>query len=403
MKNPEAIDELKRKETLEYLRNQQKAAEIESKINGINIWVLLGAIGIIVWQLLDTFLIKWWINPEIPLRFLLVTQTIFLLVSFPRVTRPQDEIRLLTSDALSASPVLLYVALVILALPSGLLILFQHSDFGSLTLATVFGIILLICTIELVTTLIDATSKKKRRFPRGSISTTNQALHWFGLIICVFLLVILFKEIIILYRLGPTFDLSLLKNVTLATVLYWLLLFLVLRTIKNVNIDWTYFLETELLLNSVSPHVALRRIEHRQLGSRLAVVMDDFFEDLDEQIEGLDVAIETFKKEGQEIKNVPAEYKDERAARIRKASEPVSERLNRLLDDHEEYVKYMSKLSSRPPNIRRPDVMTAIRHITVKHREIFDKTKALKHKFDSLVNLLTEGDTKSSKASSDVK
>lgn len=42
-----------RKELLDYLRNQQKAAEIDSKVNGVNIWVLIGAIGVVGWQLMS--------------------------------------------------------------------------------------------------------------------------------------------------------------------------------------------------------------------------------------------------------------------------------------------------------------------------------------------------------------
>jgi hypothetical protein len=57
-----------KKEVLDYLRNQQKAAEIEAKMNGVNIWVLLGAIAVVAWQLTAGSVARLWNEPELVLR-----------------------------------------------------------------------------------------------------------------------------------------------------------------------------------------------------------------------------------------------------------------------------------------------------------------------------------------------
>lgn len=82
MLNSQAREECvaEKKEVLEYLRNQQKAAEIDAKVNGINSWVLLGAMALIAWNLLGTAELLVWSDHELLARLLVAVQGALFLV-----------------------------------------------------------------------------------------------------------------------------------------------------------------------------------------------------------------------------------------------------------------------------------------------------------------------------------
>lgn len=57
--NQTSDEPVSRTEVVEYLRNLQKAEEIAAKKSGINIWVIWGGLGMILWQFADIFVIEY--------------------------------------------------------------------------------------------------------------------------------------------------------------------------------------------------------------------------------------------------------------------------------------------------------------------------------------------------------
>jgi hypothetical protein len=83
-----------KKEIFDYLRNRQKAAEIEAKVNGVNLWVLLGAIAVVTWQLIGSVGTGMWDRPELILRMLLCAEALYMLTWLAwSVRRGREEVR----------------------------------------------------------------------------------------------------------------------------------------------------------------------------------------------------------------------------------------------------------------------------------------------------------------------
>jgi hypothetical protein len=69
-----------RKEVFDYLRNKQKSAEIEAKVNGINLWVILAAVAIVLWQLVESIGSNLWSHYPLIFRALICAEAMCWLV-----------------------------------------------------------------------------------------------------------------------------------------------------------------------------------------------------------------------------------------------------------------------------------------------------------------------------------
>lgn len=376
-----------KKDVIDYLRNRQKAAEIESKVNGINVWTLAGAIALTLWQLLDIFEIRSWASPEIPLRVFMTTQALYLLVMFTSSTarRPND-LRFVATSPEMHSPVLPVLAALLLIIPPATYIWKVGSSFCSIFLLIVFILFLLFELTEYIGKFFE-DSKGKTNFPKPRFSNSFQTDKWMGLTFSLLLTYSVLDQGVTIVRISESTDLALVKNVLLAIVAYWLVFLVLMRQHRNTVNSWTYQLETEIILGLVSSKSALRRIEHRSLGPRLSEVMNDFFDGLDEKLDRLSKAIEDFKNEAQSINSIPIEYQHERATRIKQNSASASNELDRLLLDHEEYVDYVNKMIERH-RILRPKVSMTLQQINLRHKEYFLRTKKLRAEFSGIVDEL---------------
>ena len=110
-----------KKEVLDYLRNKQKAQEIDAKVNGINLWVLLGALALVVWQIIASLNAPIWPQKDLILRVLLVTEAVYLVTWVSQKSQGiTDDIRY-SSDSGESSFEGLFLA-VLLLMPPGLFV-----------------------------------------------------------------------------------------------------------------------------------------------------------------------------------------------------------------------------------------------------------------------------------------
>ncbi len=343
-----------KKEVLDYLRNQQKAAEIEAKVNGVNLWVLLGAMAVVALQLINGVGSPLWGSTELVLRTLAAAEGIYLLSwVLQKSKNSRDEIRY--SRGLGDeedSPYLVLVQGVLLLSPPAALLILVGSSFGTIALA-LLGLAYLVFGASSIVGQFIARSSKKEKFPKPVFGLTRRADVVGDLVFGAAFIAATTEQVVYLRRLVGGLSVDDAKQLALLATLYLLALLVVRHRLQSASIAWTYELETELVLESVTPDVAIRRIEHRRLGPRLQDVMDRFFDDLDLRSAALDSMLVECKEKVEAAKKVPEEYPAERTSRIKEASERLSVQIDSLVSDCSDFRKYLTKLEEQNTGARK--------------------------------------------------
>lgn len=352
-----------KKEILDYLRNQQKAAEIDAKVNGINSWVLLGAMALIAWHLLGTAERQVWSDHELLVRVLVAVQGALFVVRACGVRDQQRDSVRFTSWQLKDmdTPFLDIIHGLVLLGPAGLLIAL-YKDYTVL-LAGIVGFVFFLSGCVALVRLIRGDDLEGEKFPEpsfGNSQRTNSLISLFFMLGWTFLFVYQSR---LAMNLLPEPQIEHAKVLAGVAALYVLLLLAIQRRAFNGSIRWTYALETELLLDNVTPDVALRRIEHRALGPRLQDVMDRFFDGLDRKFAALESLRDDCLRQLKEVSSVPKEYAAERNARINAATERCDAALAELDSDCKELSTYLGRLKVNKTMDMKSSIATHIKGI----------------------------------------
>lgn len=339
------------------MRNKQKAAEIEAKVNGINLWVLLGAIGLVSWQLAGSMNAAIWGSYEIPLRVLICAGTIYMItvVIGPSVG-VRDDLRYSSEQVWEISAHLFFALEgLLIFLPPALFFALIKTSVTAGILAT-FGFIVFIGSIvEMVSLLITTKAGATVKFPKPRFGDTIRSNSVARLVFIAVLFLVFGDQALAL--LGQVQgNVNVIQNLGLIAALYLLVLVAIRRTIKSQNLQWTYELETDLLLDSVSVKDALMRIEYRALGPRFQDVMNGFFDNLDRRFVALDASLAECAKLLEEVGDIPAQYASERSARIEHASNAPLSEINALLSDIRECSQHLVKLRDAKLVTKRPGI-----------------------------------------------
>lgn len=368
-----------KKEVLDYLRNQQKAVEIEAKVNGVNLWVLFGAIAVVVLQLISSVESALWGKYELVLRALAAAEGVYMLSwSLQTSTSSRDEIRYArrVTDEMD-SPFLVLAQGVLLLLPPAALLLLVGKSFSTITLA-LMGLILVAMSVESIVRQVIAYSPKKEKFPKVHFGLTRRGDVIWNLVFGAVVLVAIAEQVVSFRSLPGGLSVDDAKQLTLLATLYLLVCLAIQRKLKSDSIAWTYELETELVLGSVTPEVAIRRIEHRRLGPRLQDVMDRFFDDLDLRFGALDSVLVECKEKLEAARKVPEEYPAERIARIKEASEKVSAQIDGLVSDCSDFKDYLTKLEVKNTGTRKTALAPVLASLRGRHNSYDDRARTAK-------------------------
>lgn len=362
-----------KKEVLDYLRNQQKSAEIDAKVNGINSWVLLGAMAVIAWHLLGTAESQVWSEHELLARVLVAVQGILFAVRTFGVGGPQEDSVRFSSWRLKDmdAPYLDIVNGIVLLIPVGFLIT-SHKDYTVLLIG-VAGFIFFLSGCLALIRLIRGDDLESERFPEpsfGNSQRTNFFLSLFFMLAWIFSAAHQVQIAIDLLQ-KPIIDNA--KTLAALAALYALLLLAIQRRGFSESKRWTYVLETELLLENVTPDVAIRRIEHRALGRKLQDVMDRFFDELDQKFTLLESSQDECLNRLKEASSVPKEYAAERNARVNSATENFNKILNSIANDCQELATYLDRLKTKNNMEKRPIIENHIKVIETRKLATYER------------------------------
>lgn len=381
-----------KKEIYDYLRNRQKAAEIEAKVNGINLWVLIGAIAIVAWQLIPSAQTNIWSHQEIILRVLLLAEAIYLISFCMSPTSGiSEEVRYSSQDWPETESALLGMAAgTVLLLPPALSLLVVGKSFSAFP-AGLFGLAFVIIGTFSITKQLIGDRTEAIRLPKLQFRPTKRsniiATVIFGLL---FAISIVEQSMSIWEKTGAVSG-ETLKSLALIAALYLLVLISLQRLMRSHSLLWTYELETDLLLDAITPQIALRRIEHRALGPRLRDVMDTFFDDLDNKFGEWDALSIDCRAKLAEVPNIPAQYITERETRIANAIEAPSRRVEAILRECSELSEYLKKLHEQQRGRKQPAVIALLPSLIGRHKEYEGRAKKAKAELETMRRTASSG------------
>jgi hypothetical protein len=356
-------------EVVSFLRNQQKAAEIEAKVNGVNLWVLLGAIAIVVWQLVESLSAESHPSFELALRATLLAEAIYmwswLWDGFKTV---KDEIRFSNFQPSEMEyPFLVFVQGAVLAVPPALFLYIYGSAFAPIVMGVIGGFVAAFGVVSILSRIF-GTSTPSEKLPTPDFGATKRADTIGDLVFVTVFTIAAYEQARALALGTSAIDMEVIKQLILIGTLYLLILVSAMRRGRANNLKWTYDLETELLLGSVTAEVALRRIEHRGLGPRLEDVMNRFFDDLDRRIESLNDMFAQCRDKLSNLDSVPKEFRAERESRIHGATSELKSLISGLLADNQEFGGYLGKLGEKNKGARKAILAPIIASLKARHQ-----------------------------------
>lgn len=374
---------VEKKEILDYLRNQQKAAEIEAKVNGINLWVLLGAIGVIGWTLLNYQAVDLSPHREFGARILILVEALYLfswLCSPTRGIREGLRFSNLNADEI-ASPFLILIEGLWLSLPPVLHVAVLGWNVGAIIIG-IWSTLVVVGIVGIILMHFFGKPKGAERFPKPTFSASPKGDLQSDLVLGFGYACVAVLQVFHLSNVSfPPVDVT--KTILLLVALYLLILIAIRRRRGSHSIHWTYELETDVLVGELTPEAALRRIEHRALGPRLEDVMNRFFDELDKKLVNFDSLLSESSSALQLIGEVPREYQAERSDRVLKATLKPKQILDEMLDDVEQFSSYLKTLNARKLDSR---VTAAMENLATRKDAYRDRVDSAKRTLDSVVN-----------------
>lgn len=377
-----------KKEILDYLRNRQKAAEIEAKVNGINLWVLLGAIAIVSWQLIPSVQTDILNHQELVLRTLLVAEAIYLSsLCLSPTTAISEEVRYRSQSSLETGSALLGIVIgIIFLLPPALYLLIVGRSFSVLP-AGLFGLAFIIFgTFSIVKQTISGRTEVAR-LPKPEFNPTRRSDIIGTLIVGLLFMLSIVEQSFAISRQITSISSEVLKSLALIAALYLLVLTALQRLLRSSSLLWTYELETDLLLDAISPQIALRRIEHRSLGPKLRDVMDTFFDDLDKIFIELEALSTDCSAKLKEVPGIPSQYTAERTARIADAIKEPRLRIEEILNECRELSNYLDKLEKLQPGRKRSAVIALLPSLRNRHKQYKGRADKAKSELEAMTRV----------------
>lgn len=369
-----------KKEILDYLRNRQKAAEIEAKVNGINLWVLLGAIAIVSWQLILSVHTEIFNSQEWILRTLLVVEAIYLgILGLLPAAAIHEEVRYRSQSSPESALALLQIVMGIIFLLPPVLYLLVVGKSLSVFPAGLVGVVLIIFGTSSIVKQVIGSSTEAARLPKPEFNPTRRSAIIGNLVFELMFALTIVEQFFAISRQITSLDSEVLKSLALIAALYLLVITALQRLVRSNGLLWTYELETDLLLDAISPQIALRRIEHRSLGPKLRDVMDNFFDDMDNIFIELEALSADCSAKLKEVPEIPSQYTSERSARIADAIKSPSLRIEEILNECRELSSYLDKLDQLQPGRKRLAIVALLPSLRNRHKvykERADKAKS---------------------------
>lgn len=373
-----------KKEILDYLRNCQKAAEIEAKVNGINLWVLCGAIGVLGWTFLGYLYLDFSVYREELVHALLFGQSIYFLnwVGAPN-HGVRDELRYQPWRLNDVdSPFLVFVEGAWLALPPVLHFIILGGSWGVVFMG-IFPLAIMVMAVLDVLKVLTGIGGEVSKFPKPRFALSKRTYVandvWVGI---GFVLVALSQfRVLIDWKFQPS---DAVKAIALLVSIYLLLAISIRKARTGHSIQWTYELETDVLVGAISPEDALRKIEYRSLGSRLQDVMKSFFDEFDKKLEKFEEEFNHSPNVLSEIQKIPSEFKAERSSRFEAATVEIKGLLEDMSKDLKELTDYLKILEAKKSDLR---VAAAIKDLGGKRDLYRGKFKSADNRFGSLKDM----------------
>lgn len=333
-----------KEEVLDYLRNRQKSAEAEAKINGVNLWALFGALGVVVWKLfgyLNVDLLKH--RGELA-HALLCAEALYI---FFRMRGPigtsRTELRysrLSITD--SISPLSQFISGLVFLLAPAYSIFAIGFNFTAIYLA-LDGLMYLSFAAYQVLEKIRKEKPNLGKFPKPRLGPTTRGRVIFLLILSLGYVMAIGVQ---LFGLREIFSMPLdvLRGGALIVVAYILVLALAVTSEYGYSTWWASELETEVFIGATSPEDAVQRIELRALGIKVEDVMSRYFGEIEKKLSDFESSFPGIEAKLGEVKDIPAEFSAERASRSSAITMESLTLMENVVNELKEFTAHITSL-----------------------------------------------------------
>ena len=373
----------RKKEILDYLRNKQKAQEIDAKVNGINIWVLLGAMALVVWKIIATLDAPIWTQQSLILRTLVLTAAVFFLALITGKSQSvTDEIRYKSDNEQSSFESLL--SALIMLMPTGMFVLLVERSWSAIALL-LLGIALVAKDIFLITSELFKRRATNGKFPKPALGMTKLSDARASFVLVSFFTTITFDQAWQLIREMKSVSVDSVKVLTLVAAAYLLVLITMRRRLRTAAVLWTYEMETAIVTGAISAEEALRQIEYRALRPRVTDVMKKFIEDTEKQFSDLSLLIATCRENLSSVNRIPLEYQAERTSRTDETTALARAHLDKLHHEIGEFAIYIKQLALANRANSHPNLLPLLADLELKHKNYERRAGDEKRTLESLV------------------
>lgn len=373
-------EKVTKKEIIDYLRNLQKATEVRARLSGINIWVLWGAFGLVVWTAMGNFVSND-IRDTAGIAVHLCEISVVLYYVFFLGSSNEDsaEVRFTPSSVASDSNLQKVWMLYFLWLGLPFLL---DGIFYRLTFSNVFFVG--VGTVGLCFQLSHWIMRK----PDGESPNTLPPSPIVKKLLGIFLFV---TSITLVVQAGadvgksfPFLNLERARFVLLIAVGYWLIYLLLERTLQGNGDKWTYTLEKKLLLGSISAEDALASIEHRSFGARLSTVIERHQRNLSFLEQTVETSLEEMNAKVEIIRVISTDYAHERTKRLSEAAAPVHEAIKKIEAASRDFEQYSNKLLLSQNIIGDPRTRQVLNNLIAQNSERRRRVDGLSRNLNSL-------------------
>jgi hypothetical protein len=378
-------NETNKKEIIDYLRNKQKAAEIESKVNGVNIWVILGAIGIVIWQFLGTYDLGLGFPLQLFLKACLITEAVFVLVNakIPIPIATSKEVRFKAySNNQHEYPFLTLFTQSLIAIPPAAFIAKFGWSFSSVVLLALNLAVLIAFTYSYGRLIF--VRKRKRFIPKSQLAPEVKPMAWIAISLCALMFAVVIIELMSIFRHLDLITEHSVKVTLIALAAFWLTYLLLCRHRQLFSDSWVYDLESELVLGVTTASEAIKILEHRLLGPKLSGIIEDFFHELNGKLDGLENRVEQLKKDVKRIEELYEENDPKKGDAIMNLDESLVDNLGALTQYHDDFMSYLEELINANYLTNRLAILKISKNATLEAKRCAQKGQLLQNEVLSI-------------------
>lgn len=374
--------ESQRKEIFDYLRNEQKQEEKRSKVSGLTSWALVAAVCLLIWEItkLDRLAVSAQ-TLDLTIRVLAIAWLLYISANITIKDRNDKSLRFQNlGDFSFKAPVLVLGSIIWFFVPC----VAYSVRFTSFAPINAIPAALLLGLLKIgLDRIFDGTG----RFPAPRFNSQGFSDSLYTVIgFSIFLLLQVQQDIKSIANGFGVLSMNEIRSVLLLVAIYWVIYLLLEKQVTTLTADWAHRIERYLLIGTIDAKEAIRQIEQRVLGTRLSIVLDEFWDELRSEQRQCESDVKDLQDALAKIQTIPEEFSSERASRLSKPTTTAIASASRVIKLHKELRRFTAAALKSQKNNPTPIALRAFQKLLEQHDIELKESERLVTNLDSLTD-----------------